>query len=90
MKGTEKQIKWATEIITDAKNTIEANIARNEGDDPIKANERKIWEWVNGEYAKAMDVVGNDASAIINNRKALDVTAVCHLADRVRCGYIKI
>jgi len=30
MKGTEKQIKWAEDIINDAYNTIDANIARME------------------------------------------------------------
>ena len=90
MKGTEKQIKWAEDIINAAQATIDANIKRNEGDDPMNVNERKIWEWVKGEYDKAMQMVGGDAKLIIDNRKRLDADAMIHLAGRVRCGYIKI
>jgi len=90
MEGTEKQVKWAEDIINAAQATIEANIKRNEGDDPMNANERKIWEWVKGEYDKAMQMVGGDAKLIIDNRKSLDADAMIRLAGRVRCGYIKI
>ncbi len=86
MKGTEKQIAWAQDIITNAQETIRRNIERNADD----AAELKIWKWMEAEYAKAMEQVGDNASLIINNRKALDSDRVIYLTNQARNGYIKI
>lgn len=86
MKGTEKQIKWAEDIITSAQETIRRNIERNANDE----KELRIWKWMEAEYAKAMEQVGDNAALIINNRKALDSDRVIYLTNQARMGFIKI
>ena len=86
MKGTEKQIKWAEDIITSAQETIRRNIERNANDE----KELRIWKWMEAEYAKAMEQVGDNAALIINNRKALDSDRVIYLTNQARMGFIEI
>ena len=86
MKGTEKQIKWAESIVNDAKETIRRNIERSANEQ----DELKIWKWIEVQYNKTMEQVGDNAALIIDNRKALDSARMVYLSDQVRLGYIKI
>jgi len=86
MKGTEKQVKWAEDIINGAKETIRHNIERSANE----PEELKIWKWIEVQYNKTMEQVGDNAAMIINNRKALDSDRMVYLSDQVRCGFIKI
>lgn len=68
MKGTEKQVRWATDIIDNARRCIAANIENCKGN---KALEREIpaWERISERFEAYMDHPKmQDAGWVINNR----------------------
>lgn len=76
MNGTEKQIKWAEDIINNAYNTIDANIANMENKNEEFFTTRVL---AYRECRKQLDEVlnnCNDAATIIKNRDLFDPTRI--------------
>lgn len=72
MKGTEKQIKWATDIINGVMETIRANKvnAQNSPIAPIR-KEAEVWEYMLTRFEAIMQSDKmQDASWIISHRDA--------------------
>ncbi len=88
MKGSEKQVKWAENILNGLFGTIESNIrtARERFESTgCKAYERdiEVWEKVAAYFAPAKTI--DDARHIIDKRDALSSAAAFRVADRIRC-----
>jgi ethanolamine utilization protein EutP (predicted NTPase) len=82
LKGSEKQKAWATQIITDARNTIARNIAlanERKAQYPTEAamfdEEIAIWEDLQRQYEAIITPI-TDAAVIIDKRNMLDASAV--------------
>jgi hypothetical protein len=89
LKGSEKQKAWATQIITDARNTIARNIAlanERKAQYPSEAamfdDEIAIWEDLQKQYEAVITPI-TDAAVIIDKRKALDANAVMSLYNQI-------
>lgn len=69
MKGTEKQIKWAEDIIAKVQNCIAANIENCKGNKALEP-EIPAWEYMaqRFEAVLASQPKMSDAAFIINNR----------------------
>lgn len=72
MKGTEKQVNWASDIINGVMETIRRNKVNAENS-PIAPIRKKaeVWEYMETRYETIMQSEKmQDASWIINNREA--------------------
>lgn len=87
MKGTEKQITWAQDIITNATETINRNIEITEQriaeGNTLFAADLTAWHIVKAFVANAMKVFGEDAGQVINRRNQLAGDALIKLAHRM-------
>ncbi len=91
MKGTEKQIAWAEQIISDALGTINRNIARIKkqiekyGADKHSELELKAWEAARGQYENVIlkSAEAQNAAWIIDNRKRMDPAAIAHQVEMI-------
>lgn len=86
LNGTEKQVKWANDIINRLTGTIEKNLAwANKYNMP---DEIRAWETVKAQFENDMLPAllnqENNAAFIINNRTKLDPQVVIDLAHYVR------
>lgn len=82
MKGSEKEVKWAEEIVAEGKATIARNIELNrkyleQYGDNMYEDCVMIWEQIGAEYDKIIESV-TDASAIIAKRNQLNSRALCY------------
>ena len=80
MKGSEKQIKWAEDILANGKATITRNIELDKErlakyGDIMFAESIEIWEQIEAEYDKIIANV-TDASEIIAKRHRLSPDAL--------------
>lgn len=81
LKGTERQIKLAEEIIVDSKATIEINIKTTQerlgkfGKIDTLVDNLQIWEKIKTDYEKAVAKI-DDAAFIIQKKSYLDADAV--------------
>jgi hypothetical protein len=89
LKGSEKQKAWATQIITDARNTIARNIAlanERKAQYPSEAamfdDEIAIWEDLQKQYEAVITPI-TDAAVIIDKRNAIDASAVIRLFNQI-------
>ena len=87
MKGTEKQIKWAEDIIAAARSTVEGNIKRSaEMAAQHKVFEKDLEQWKKiGEQLEAvLAMIGDDAAKIIDKREKLSGAYLGYLKDHMR------
>ena len=73
MKGTEKQIAFANNIIQESRNTIAANIARFT--ELGLERDVKIWNMVSEQYETAISKIDN-AAFVIDHRTSLGSNGV--------------
>lgn len=77
MKGTEKQIKWAEEIIKEARGTININIVKKQaelarvGHVSSLEDDIKIWQKIQVAYEKLISDI-DDAAIIIEKKDYLN------------------
>lgn len=72
MKGSEKQIKWATDIINGVMETIRKNKenAQNSAAAPIRKT-AEVWAYMEDRYTEMLKADKmQDAAFVINNRNA--------------------
>lgn len=81
LKGTEKQIAWATDLINNAMNTIEKNLenAKNGKDFYAKYNVQAFSE-LKASLEKVIAKL-ETAEQVIDNRKVLDPSQILHKAN---------
>lgn len=80
MKGTEKQITWANDIIQESRNTIAANIARFT--ELGLERDVKIWNMVSEQYETAISKIDN-AAFIIEHRSSLNSSSVMNAYNQI-------
>lgn len=80
MKGTEKQIKWAEDIMSDAFNTIDANVNRMEKENP------ELFRFEIQAYKECREMIEKsfatceEAKQIIENRGMFDPSRITQIA----------
>ena len=85
MKGTEKQIAWAEDIIKNARVTVAANIAKNEeeaekheGSSAAAYYREQADKWTRlGEQIEGFFAATDDAAKIIDKRDLFDPRQLC-------------
>lgn len=80
MKGTEKQIAFANNIIQESRNTIAANIARFT--ELGLERDVKIWNMVSEQYETAISKIDNAAS-IIEHRSSLNSSSIMNAYNQI-------
>ena len=87
MKGSEKQIKWAESIISEARETFVRNIARQEAqlNGPAAALAQRtldIWMRLRDYYEASVANI-DSAAFVIDNRTALDSSRVIYQFNQI-------
>lgn len=82
MKGTEKQIKWAEDIIAKARETLDRNIALIDRVDTIGArkDERQCYVDCRESLEKMLEGV-DDAAKIIDMRERLSSSSILQMVE---------
>ena len=88
MKGTEKQIKWAEDIMNNALNTVNANIEHSKTSDALLTR-LQVYEEIKKMLEESFSQV-TEASQLINARDRFDPRRINNIAqqreNQIRAG----
>ena len=96
MKGTEKQIKWAEDIIRETreanKQHVEFYTAKVAENDRIMVDDHKkclhIWEAISAEFERTVSGI-DSAAVVIDNRKLLSADRMQWYFNELSLGHLK-
>lgn len=93
MKGTEKQIKWAEDIISETRESLSAHIAycreKAAGTEipDFWQRDAHIWEAISAEYERTISQI-DSAAVVIDNRKLLDSARMQWYFNEISTGHL--
>lgn len=95
MKGSEKQVRWAEDIIRNTREALKGHMdwAKKEAEaHPNMANEWNkslhIWQAISAEFERTIAPI-DSASVIIENRDCLSARRMQYYFDEIRMGYMR-